>query len=56
MNLIQGIKRWRPSICLSGGEPFMRKDIMGIVAAIKEENLYCDLITNGTLIDENHCV
>jgi len=55
-DFVHSIKRWRPSIGISGGEPFVRKDILKIIGAIKKENLACDIITNGTLMNEDHCL
>ena len=34
----------------------MRKDILKIISAVKKENLACDIITNGTLMNEDHCL
>jgi radical SAM protein with 4Fe4S-binding SPASM domain len=39
------------SIHLLGGEPFMRKDILGIIEKITQKDIFCYISTNGTLID-----
>ena len=39
-------------VFLSGGEPFMRSDILEIIAAIKNLKLSCGICTNGILLDE----
>ncbi len=38
-------------ILLSGGEPFMRSDLLEVLIEIKRRNLWIHLITNATLID-----
>lgn len=44
---------YRPSIILFGGEPFIRKDIVDIVKAVKRRGLTVGMFTNGTLLDED---
>jgi radical SAM protein with 4Fe4S-binding SPASM domain len=44
-NVIQAI--------LSGGEPFLRKDLIDIVAHLKEHRLIVEILTNASLITEN---
>ena len=39
-------------VSLTGGEPFVRKDLVEIIRHIKSRNLYANLITNGTLMRE----
>ena len=38
-------------VTLTGGEPFIRKDLFEIVEAAKSQGLICNIFTNGTLID-----
>jgi len=38
-------------VTLTGGEPFIRKDLFEIVEAAKRKGLICNVFTNGTLID-----
>ncbi len=38
------------TISLSGGEPFMREDILEIMSYIKDKGMLLDVSTNGTLI------
>lgn len=38
------------SLCISGGEPLLRKDVFSIIKKAKEKSLFVELITNGTLI------
>lgn len=38
---------------LSGGEPFLNKEILKIIKAIKEKGHYCGVCTNGLLLNEN---
>jgi radical SAM protein with 4Fe4S-binding SPASM domain len=42
-------------ILLSGGEPFMRKDIFHIIDAIRQRGIGCCVATNGTLLDSASC-
>lgn len=42
------------SILLTGGEPFIKKDIEKLVARIKENNFYCCILSNGYFISEYH--
>ena len=37
-------------ICISGGEPFLHKNIMTMISKIKELNLGVSIVTNATLI------
>lgn len=39
-------------VTLTGGEPFIRKDLFDIVEAAKSKGLICNVFTNGTLIDD----
>jgi SynChlorMet cassette radical SAM/SPASM protein ScmF len=41
------------TIKLTGGEPFLRSDIMDFVSLFHEQELTVDIETNGTLIDES---
>jgi len=41
------------SIKLTGGEPFLRKDILDLIDLFHDEGLYVDIETNGTLIDRS---
>jgi MoaA/NifB/PqqE/SkfB family radical SAM enzyme len=47
------ISRWSPNsrIQISGGEPFMRKDIIDILRHCVSLGLYAGITTNGTLIN-----
>ena len=40
-------------ITLQGGEPFVRDDIIDIIAHLTKHNLYIDIATNGTLISKS---
>ncbi len=50
---ISEVKRHKPVICLGGGEPFMREDLLDIIKAIKKGGLKCILYTNAVLLDES---
>lgn len=40
-------------IVITGGEPFLRKDIFGIIKFIRKKRISCHLCTNGTLLNKN---
>jgi len=50
-NTIDGIKNFIPSVGLTGGEPFARRDILEIVEYIIGAGLSVSILTNATLID-----
>jgi SynChlorMet cassette radical SAM/SPASM protein ScmE len=39
-------------LCLSGGEPFIRKDFFELIDGIIENKMRYNILTNGTLVDE----
>jgi radical SAM protein with 4Fe4S-binding SPASM domain len=41
----------RPTIVLTGGEPFLRSDIFTIIENIKQRGMRCCIFSNGTLLD-----
>jgi MoaA/NifB/PqqE/SkfB family radical SAM enzyme len=50
--LIDDVKYHKPTITLFGGEPLIYPDWIKIVGYVKERNLRCNLITNGTMLEE----
>jgi MoaA/NifB/PqqE/SkfB family radical SAM enzyme len=38
------------SVCISGGEPLLKKGVFSIIKKAREKGLFVELITNGTLI------
>jgi radical SAM protein with 4Fe4S-binding SPASM domain len=42
-----------PSVSFTGGEPLLRKDIMKLVSYASHAGLWTNLITNGTLLDDD---
>jgi len=53
--LIDQIKEWDvKEIELSGGEPFMRKDLWEIIEYASSKGLEMNITTNGTLLDEKN--
>ena len=40
---------------LTGGEPFLRKDILDIIAFLHDQEITIDIETNGTLMDKEIC-
>ena len=39
-------------ICITGGEPFLRKDLVPILEYIHGKGIYVTLSTNGTMVDK----
>lgn len=48
-HIFPGIK---PYVVITGGEPFVRKDMIQIMAYMKQKNLKFSVVTNGCLIDK----
>lgn len=40
-------------IMITGGEPFLRNDMLEILDYIKKKQIYCTIISNGTLINDD---
>ena len=41
------------ALMITGGEPFLRPDMLEILDYIKKKGLYCSIISNGTLINND---
>lgn len=52
LSIIEYTKRFHPRIHISGGEPFIFKDIMTIIEYVRRNNLFLNITTNGTLLCE----
>jgi radical SAM protein with 4Fe4S-binding SPASM domain len=50
--LIDEVKYYKPNITLFGGEPLIHTDWKEIVRYVKDQKLRCNLITNGTMLDQ----
>lgn len=50
--IIAYIKKFHPRIHISGGEPFVFKDIIKIIEYIKHNKLFLNITTNGTFLGE----
>jgi MoaA/NifB/PqqE/SkfB family radical SAM enzyme len=50
LEIIDHIKTFYPRIHFSGGEPFLYRGIIKLMAHIKKNNLYCAITTNGTML------
>lgn len=50
-NLIDDLSFFRPNITLFGGEPLLYPHLLELIRYIKEKNMHCLLITNGSLLD-----
>jgi len=46
-----GPKGKRPGVFLTGGEPFMRRDIIDVVRAFRDGGVQVGVVSNGTLIN-----
>jgi len=51
--LVHDLASFRPNITLFGGEPLLYKGWADLVAHVKNHRMRCNIITNGTLL-ENH--
>jgi|GEM_PF-4348782 len=51
--LFEELRRMNPKarVYLTGGEPFMHRDIFDFLALIKSNSLYAGVVTNGTLLN-----
>lgn len=49
---IDDVSKFSPTIFLTGGEPLFYKDIIELIRHIKQKNLICWIVTNGTLLDK----
>ena len=52
IKLIPDMVFYRPSIDISGGEPFLNKDLFKIIYVLSKNNINTNVITNGTFIKE----
>lgn len=51
-DFIERISKFRPNLFLTGGEPFLRNDILDIIKIIKDKKLYCGIVTNGVFLNK----
>lgn len=51
--IIHQIKKFKPRIHLSGGEPFVYKHIFDLIALIKQRELFLTITTNGTFLEQH---
>ena len=49
------IKLGACKIAITGGEPLLHSDIKELLAYIKEKQIYIEIFTNGTLLDDQTC-
>ncbi|MEO0136868.1 MAG: radical SAM protein [candidate division WOR-3 bacterium] len=52
VKIIAEIKKFRPRVHISGGEPFVYKGILKLIEHIKKNNLYLHITTNGTFLED----
>jgi len=50
--IIDEVSKYKPTICVTGGEPLLRKDIAKIIGYIKSKGCSSILFTNGLLMTE----
>ena len=57
LRTLDGIRRWLgpANIVLTGGEIFLRRDVMAIVRHATRIGLVCEVLSNGLLIRRHHC-
>ncbi|MDD5417533.1 MAG: radical SAM protein [Candidatus Nanoarchaeia archaeon] len=55
-NFVDGVSKYNPRFVITGGEPFVRKDIYDIIKYIKSKGMYCEVITNGIPFDPEKVV
>ncbi len=48
---IDQVAHFKPTIFLTGGEPFIHKDIIELIRYIKSKGLICWIVSNGTLFE-----
>lgn len=49
----EGAKLGVKQLTVTGGEPFLRKDLIEVIAYTKQNKMSCSILSNGTLIDEH---
>lgn len=49
---IDDVSKFSPTIFLTGGEPFLYKDIVALIKHIKMRDLMCWIVTNGTFLEK----
>ena len=56
INLLKQLNDWlgECSLHITGGEPFLRKDVLEIIKYAVSKNIFTSVFTNGMLIDENN--
>ena len=53
LNLIKELRKMGTrAIYISGGEPLLREDIGTIIDAVKDENMFCFINSNGVLVPD----
>lgn len=52
INFVNSFGKKRIAYFITGGEPFLRKDIFEIILAIKKQGSYCGIVTNGSLLND----
>ncbi len=51
--LLDEVKGWSPVIQMTGGEPFIYREIDALIEMVKERNLVCMINTNGTMLQKH---
>jgi len=53
-SFVDSARRMRAAvIVITGGEPFLREDLCGIIKYIRKKNIACHVCTNGTLLNKD---
>ena len=48
LSFLDSRKDWLEAVCISGGEPFIHKDLKELINIVKEKNFLVKIDTNGT--------
>lgn len=51
--LLDEAKEWKPAIQMTGGEPFMYRQIDDLLKLVKDRHLFCMINTNGTMLQRH---
>lgn len=50
--VIEDLSKFRPNITLFGGEPLLHPGCLKIIKFVKQKNMHCLMITNGSLLSD----
>jgi MoaA/NifB/PqqE/SkfB family radical SAM enzyme len=53
LSFVNSFNKQKKAFFITGGEPFLRKDVFDIIKGIKNQGSFCGIVTNGTLITKD---